>query len=131
MEQQVSSPQALAADPGDVPSRVAAARLAGVIERAGAQYVAELQALARLLSEDYRRLYAAQLAATEAQLAAKEETIAELRRRAALAERALQLPQAALGVDGAGGARAAAEAPSAPGGLLGGLWRRWRWVGGP
>ncbi|MDP9375479.1 MAG: hypothetical protein M3Q65_24145 [Chloroflexota bacterium] len=53
-----------------------------VVERTGAKYVADM----RVLFEQVGQLYEAQLATQAAALAAKDETIAELRRRAGVAE---------------------------------------------
>ena len=105
---------AVAGEPVDVPYRVTPAEVERVIERTGAKYVSDLQAMYRTIGEDYRRLYEAQLAARDAQLAAKDEVIAELRRRAEVAERAVGLSHV--------------EPAPAGAGLFAGLRRRLRWV---
>ena len=95
--------------------RVAPAEIERAIERTGAKYVADLQTMYRTIGEDYRRLY-------EGQLAAKDEVIAELRRRAEVAERALGLSRVDAVV---------AEPTSTAPRWLGGLWRRLRRVSEP
>ena len=62
--------------------RVTPAEVERVVERTGAKYVADM----RVLFEQVGQLYEAQLATQAAALAAKDETIAELRRRAGVAE---------------------------------------------
>ncbi len=76
-----------------------------VVERTGAKYVADM----RVLFEQVGQLYEAQLATQAAALAAKDETIAEVRRRAAVAEAERDELRARLDV-----ATAAPVAPEAP-----------------
>ena len=82
-----------ASEPIDAGYRVTPAEIEQAVERTGAKYVADMQTMYRTISEEYRRLY-------EAQLAAKDETITELRRRAevvaALYEQRLADKDAAL-----------------------------------
>ncbi len=62
--------------------RVTPAEVERVVERTGAKYVADM----RVLFDQVGQLYEAQLATQAAALTAKDETIAEVRRRAAVAE---------------------------------------------
>ena len=65
--------------------RVALAEIEQAIERTGAKYVADLQ----VMFDQVARIYEGRLADKDATIAAQAETIAELRRRAEVAEQAL------------------------------------------
>ncbi len=69
-------------EPLEAVYRVMPADVERVVERTGAKYVADM----RVLFEQVGQLYEAQLATQAVALAAKDETIAELRRRAGVAE---------------------------------------------
>lgn len=71
-----------AAEPVEAAYRVAPAEVERVVERTGAKYVADMRAL----FEQVGQLYEAHLATQAVALAVKDETIAELRRRAGVAE---------------------------------------------
>ncbi len=108
--------------------------MGAAIQRTGQQYTADL----RVMLAELREVYEGQIAAKDAALAAKDETIAELRRRAEVAEAQLQrrreadqariLRQAEATVqaaqDGAHVEEALAVAPEDVGGVWGRL-RRW------
>lgn len=64
---------------------VTPALVEAAIQRTGQQYTADL----RVMLAELREVYEGQIAAKDAALAAKDETIAELRRRAEVAESAL------------------------------------------
>jgi excisionase family DNA binding protein len=66
--------------------QVTPAEVEQAIERTGARYVADFAALYDRISAEVGRLYEGQLAAKDETLAAKDEAIDELRRRAELAE---------------------------------------------
>jgi len=105
--------------------RVTPAEIERAIERTGQQYVTDMAALYDCVSTELGAVYEGQLAAKDQALAAKDETIAELRRRAEHAE---------AGRDRLMAAQAAPAPPGAPEALIvvqGGLpdvWgrvRRW------
>lgn len=93
------------AEPVEAAYRVTPTEVERVVERTGAKYVADMRAL----FEQVGQLYEAQLATQAAALAAKDETIAEVRRRAAVAEAERDELRARLDVG-----TAAPVAPEAP-----------------
>ena len=114
-----------AAVPGPEPIegryRVTPTEIEQAIERTGAKYVADLQ----VLFDQVGALYAARLADKDQTIAAQAETIAELRRRAEVAEQAL----ATIAANGLTQDVTAAEPPPAATSaqVRRPWWAFWRW----
>ena len=70
----------------EAPVRVTPGEIERAIERTGERYVADFVGLYDRISTEVREAYEGQIGAKDAALAAKDETIAELRRRAETAE---------------------------------------------
>ena len=105
--------------------RVSPAQIEQAIERTGQKYVTDMAALYDRVSTELGAVYEGQLAAKDQALAAKDETIAELRRRAAAAEAERERLTAAQAASAGPGAQEAVTAT--PAGLLA-RWGRW-WRG--
>ena len=109
---------------------VTPAQIERAIERTGQRYVTDMAALYDRVSTELGAVYAGQLAAKDQALAAKDETIAELRRRAEAAETErdrLTAAQAAPDAPGATEALTPDDPSAAP---AAGLWARVRRVFG-
>jgi hypothetical protein len=111
-------PEAVPGGTGAAPAEVEQA-----IERTAARYVADMGALYDRINAEVGRLY-------EAQLAAKDETIAELRRRAEAAEAALAAPPPPSAPEAPMVPDAPPVAPAPARGLRAALRRWWRGEGG-
>ncbi len=107
-----------AAEPVEAAYRVTPAEVERVVERTGAKYIADMRAL----FDQVGQLYEAQLATQAAALAAKDETIAEVRRRAAEAEAERDGLRARLAAAPAAPPVLIVEADSPPAPAA--LWRR-------
>jgi len=105
---------------------VTPAEVERAIQRTGQQYTADLRAMLAEL----RQVYEGQIAAKDAALAAKDETIAELRRRAEVAEVERDRLATAQAAPAAPGATEALTLDNPSGAPAAGFWARVRRVFG-
>jgi len=106
------------------------AQIEQAIERTGEKYVTDMTALYDRVSTELSVVYEGQIAAKDQALAAKDETIAELRRRAEQAEDERDRLTAAQAAPAAPGATAALAPDNPSGAPSQGFWARVRRVFG-
>jgi len=117
-------------EPIEAAYRASPAEIERAIERTGQQYVTDMAALYDRVSIELGAVYEGQLAAKDQALAAKDETIAELRRRAEVAEAERDRLTAAQAAPAALGAPEAPTPDNPSGAASPGFWARVRRVFG-
>lgn len=114
-------------EPFEAAYRVTPTEIERAIERTGQKYVADFTGLYDRISAELGKVYEGQLAAKDETIGVQAETIAELRRRAEVAEAARdRLAAAQAAQEGAGATERSPIRESAPAGAWGRLRRWWR-----